>query len=172
MIPVATQIPITATIPILAAIGDRQWQQFKDLEADFVTQNGVKVWQEVFNFRVLPVLDKDSNPWLLIHWCGEGISWVYKKWVDCSMSKTLSKLLNISGGRLKKATTPAKERSLFVCNCLNVRLNVLSLQDQTDKSVFIRSRRFSCYSSESKSARKTTVSLYKGGSNDQNSIFR
>lgn len=41
MTPVATQIPITAIIPILAAIGDRQWQQFKDLEADFVTQNRV-----------------------------------------------------------------------------------------------------------------------------------
>jgi hypothetical protein len=32
--------------------------------------------REVFNFRVLPVLDKDSNRWLLIHWCGEGINWV------------------------------------------------------------------------------------------------
>jgi hypothetical protein len=83
MIPVATPNPNHSIIPILAAIGDRQWQQFKDLEADFVTQNGVEVWQEVFNFRVLPVLDKDSNRWLLIHWCGEGINWVYKKWVDC-----------------------------------------------------------------------------------------
>ncbi len=88
------------------------------------------------------------------------------------MKETSLKLLNISGGRLKKATTPTKERSLFVRNCLNVRLNVLSLQDQTDKSVFIRSSRFSCYSSESKSARKTAISLYKGGSNDQNSIFK
>ncbi|WP_414756141.1 hypothetical protein [Anabaena sp. CCY 9910] len=76
MTPVATQIPITAIIPILTAIGDRQWQQFKDLEADFVTQHGVEVWEEVFNFRVLPALDKDSNRWLLVHWCGEGINWV------------------------------------------------------------------------------------------------
>ncbi|MBD2504068.1 hypothetical protein [Anabaena azotica] len=76
MTPVATQIPITAIIPILTAIGDRQWQQFKNLEADFVTQHGVEVWEEVFNFRVLPALDKDSNRWLLVHWCGEGINWV------------------------------------------------------------------------------------------------
>lgn len=72
----ATQIPITTIIPILAAIGDRSWQQFKDLEADFCTQHGVEVWQEVFNFRVLPALDMDSNRWLLIQWCGEGINWV------------------------------------------------------------------------------------------------
>ncbi|MUG93332.1 hypothetical protein F7734_13200 [Scytonema sp. UIC 10036] len=72
----ATQISITAIIPILTAIGNRQWQQFKDLEADFVNQHGVEVWQEVFNFRVLPALDKDSNRWLLIQWCSEGINWV------------------------------------------------------------------------------------------------
>ncbi|MBD2254615.1 hypothetical protein [Nostoc parmelioides] len=76
MTPVATQIPITAIIPILTAIGDRQWQQFKNLEADFVIHYGVEVWEEVFNFRVLPALDKDSNRWLLVHWCGEGINWV------------------------------------------------------------------------------------------------
>ncbi|MEC4812036.1 MAG: hypothetical protein SAK29_01950 [Scytonema sp. PMC 1069.18] len=72
----ATQIPITAIIPILTTIGNRQWQQFKDLEADFVNQHGVEVWQEVFNFRVLAALDKDSNRWLLIQWCSEGINWV------------------------------------------------------------------------------------------------
>jgi hypothetical protein len=72
----ATQISITAIIPILTAIGNRQWQQFKDLEADFVNQHGVEVWQEVFNFRVKPVLDKDSDRWLLIQWCSEGINWV------------------------------------------------------------------------------------------------
>jgi hypothetical protein len=76
MTPVASQIPITMLIPMLTAIGDRQWQHFKDLEADFVNQHGVEVWQEVFNFRILPALDKDSNRWLLIQWCGEGINWV------------------------------------------------------------------------------------------------
>jgi hypothetical protein len=72
----ATQIPITTIIPILTAIGSRSWQQFKDLEADFCTVYGVSVWQEVFNFRVLPALDKDSNRWLLVQWCGEGINWI------------------------------------------------------------------------------------------------
>lgn len=76
MTPVATQIPITTIIPILIAIGDRSWQHFKELESDFVFQYGVEVWQEVFNFRVLPSLDKDSNRWLLVKWCGEGINWV------------------------------------------------------------------------------------------------
>jgi len=73
---VATQIPITTIIPILSAIGDRSGQQFKELEADFVCQYGVEVWQEVFNFRVLPVMDKDSNRWLLVQWCEERINWV------------------------------------------------------------------------------------------------
>ena len=75
MITVATQIPITAIIPILTAIGNRSWQQFKDLEADFVSQYGVEVWQFVFNFRVKPALDKESDRWLLIQWCSEGINW-------------------------------------------------------------------------------------------------
>ncbi|MBW4686353.1 MAG: hypothetical protein KME40_14935 [Komarekiella atlantica HA4396-MV6] len=74
MIPVATQVSITAIIPILTAIGNRQWEQFKELEADFVSQYGVEVWQEVFNFRLKPALDKDSDRWLLTQWCGEGIS--------------------------------------------------------------------------------------------------
>jgi len=74
--PTATQIPITTIIPILTAIGDRSWHRFKDLEADFCTQHGVEVWEEVFNFRVKPALDKDSDRWMLIQWCGEGINWV------------------------------------------------------------------------------------------------
>lgn len=72
----STHVPITTIIPILTAIGDRSWQRFKDLEADFCNQYGVSVWQEVFNFRVKPALDKDSDRWLLIQWCGEGINWV------------------------------------------------------------------------------------------------
>ncbi|WP_414553539.1 hypothetical protein [Anabaena sp. CCY 0017] len=76
MTTVAEQVSVTAIIPMLTAIGDRQWQQFKDLEADFVNQHGVEVWEEVFNFRVLPALDKNSNRWLLVQWCGEGINWV------------------------------------------------------------------------------------------------
>ncbi|MBE9048958.1 hypothetical protein IQ243_00740 [Nostocales cyanobacterium LEGE 11386] len=76
MTPVATQIPITTIIPVLTAIGDRSWQQFQELEADFVSQYSVEVWQEVFNFRILPALDQDSRRWLLVQWCGEGINWV------------------------------------------------------------------------------------------------
>ncbi|WP_445635725.1 Transposase [Nostoc sp. DSM 114161] len=73
MTPVAAELPITAIVPMLTAIGNRQWEQFKQLEADFVSQYGVEVWQEVFNFRLKPALDKDSDRWLLIQWCSEGI---------------------------------------------------------------------------------------------------
>jgi hypothetical protein len=72
MTPVAAQVSITAIIPMLTAIANRQWEQFK-LEADFVSQYGVEVWQEVFNFRLKPALEKDSDRWLLIQWYGEGI---------------------------------------------------------------------------------------------------
>jgi len=70
---VATQIPIPAIVPMFTAIGNRDWEQFKALEADFVSQYGVDVWEEVFNFRLKPALDKDSDRWLLIQWCSQGI---------------------------------------------------------------------------------------------------
>jgi len=73
MTPVAPQVSITAISPMLTAIANRQWEQFKELEADFVSQYSVEVWQEVFNFRLKPALDKDSDKWLLIQWCSEGI---------------------------------------------------------------------------------------------------
>lgn len=69
----ATQIPITAIIPMLTAIGDRSWQQFKALEINFAQEYGVEVWEDVFNFRLLPALDKESNRWLLVQKCSQGI---------------------------------------------------------------------------------------------------
>jgi hypothetical protein len=71
---IAAQIPIAAIVPILTAIGDRQWEKFKALEAEFVSQYVVEIWQEVFNFRILPALDNDSRRWLLVQWCSEGIT--------------------------------------------------------------------------------------------------
>jgi hypothetical protein len=64
----ATQVPITTIVPMLTAISDRNWEQFKKLERDFVNQYGVDVWEDVFNFRLKPALDKDSDRWLLIQW--------------------------------------------------------------------------------------------------------
>ena len=58
---------------MLTAISDRNWEQFKKLERDFVNQYGVDVWEDVFNFRLKPALDKDSDRWLLIQWCSKGI---------------------------------------------------------------------------------------------------
>ncbi|MFM5962483.1 MAG: hypothetical protein ACKOQ2_35945, partial [Dolichospermum sp.] len=60
----ATQVPINTIVPMLTAISDRNWEQFKKLERDFVNQYGVDVWEDVFNFRLKPALDKDSDRWL------------------------------------------------------------------------------------------------------------
>lgn len=38
MTTVASQVSITTMIPMLTAIGNRQWEQFKELEADFVSE--------------------------------------------------------------------------------------------------------------------------------------
>lgn len=73
MTTVATQIPITTIIPMLTAIGDRSWEQFKELEQTFVNQHGVEIWEEVFNQRLKPALDRESDRWLLQMWCSEGI---------------------------------------------------------------------------------------------------
>ncbi len=69
----AIQIPVSIVIPMFSAIADRNWEQFKQLEADFVTQYGVEVWEDVFNFRLLPALDQESNRWLLVQKCATGI---------------------------------------------------------------------------------------------------
>ncbi|BAY13746.1 hypothetical protein [Calothrix sp. NIES-2098] len=71
-----SEMPVSVIIPIFTAISDRQWEKFQELEANFVLQHGVEVWQEVFNFRIKPALDKESDRWLLIQWCGQGIHWV------------------------------------------------------------------------------------------------
>jgi hypothetical protein len=44
MTTVASQVSITTMISILTAIANRQWEQFKELEADFVSQYSVEVW--------------------------------------------------------------------------------------------------------------------------------
>ena len=65
---------LTAISELLAAaLRYRNWQQFKNLEVDFVSQYGVDVWEDVFNFRLKPALDKNSDRWLLIQKCSTGI---------------------------------------------------------------------------------------------------
>jgi hypothetical protein len=70
---VATLVPVSTVIAMLTAISDRSWERFKNLEADFVDQYGIEVWEDVFNFRVLPALDKESKRWFLIQKCSMGI---------------------------------------------------------------------------------------------------
>ncbi|BAY87917.1 hypothetical protein NIES267_74410 (plasmid) [Calothrix parasitica NIES-267] len=65
--------PISVVAPIFTAIGNRNWEEFKRLEKDFVDQYGVEAWEYEFNFRIKPALDKDSDRWLLIQWCSGGI---------------------------------------------------------------------------------------------------
>jgi hypothetical protein len=69
----ATQIPVSDVIPMLSARGSRNYPRFKELEKECVTHHGVEVWQEVFNFRIKPALDRESDRWLLIQWCSKGI---------------------------------------------------------------------------------------------------
>jgi len=69
----ATLVPVSIVITMLTAIDKRDWAEFKNLEAEFVDQYGIEVWEDVFNFRLKPALDKDSDRWLLIQWCSQGI---------------------------------------------------------------------------------------------------
>lgn len=66
-------ISITELIPMLTAIAERNWERFKEVEKLFVTKHGVEAWEEFFAFRLKPALDKDSDRWLLIQWCSQGI---------------------------------------------------------------------------------------------------
>ena len=67
------KIPVSELIPILSAISDRNWKRFKDLEINFASLHGVEVWEDVFNFRVLPALDSLAKKWLLVQKCSRGI---------------------------------------------------------------------------------------------------
>ncbi|MBE9233881.1 MAG: hypothetical protein ACLBM1_09250 [Cuspidothrix sp.] len=66
-------ISITELIPMLTAIAERNWERFKEVEKQFVIKHGVEAWEEFFAFRLKPALDKDSDRWLLIQWCSQGI---------------------------------------------------------------------------------------------------
>lgn len=70
----ATQIPVNDLIDLLAAIGNKNYPKFQELENTFVSQYKEEVWQEVFNFRILPVLDKSTSQWLLTQWASAGIN--------------------------------------------------------------------------------------------------
>ncbi len=70
----ATQIPVNDIIDMLAAIGNRNYSRFQELENAFVSQHNQEVWQEVFNFRLLPALDKPASQWLLVQWTRDGIN--------------------------------------------------------------------------------------------------
>lgn len=68
----ATLVPISQLTPMFSAIGDKDYSEFKKLELDFADEHGVETWQDVFNFRVLPALDKKAKSWLLVQKCSKG----------------------------------------------------------------------------------------------------
>ena len=74
----AAQIPVNDLIDMLIAIGERDYSKFLKLEDTFVSQHGEDVWQEVFNFRILPALDRPASQWLLGQWASAGVNSILK----------------------------------------------------------------------------------------------
>lgn len=73
MINVELNKPIEEIIPFFNAIKERDWDKFCALEEEFCQRYGVESWQHEFNFCIKPALDKESDRWLLIQWCGGGV---------------------------------------------------------------------------------------------------
>jgi hypothetical protein len=69
-----TQIPVSELIPMLTAISERNWERFKEVEKQFVTQHSIEAWEDFFAFRLKPALDKESDRWLLVQWCSKGFT--------------------------------------------------------------------------------------------------
>ena len=68
----ATLVPISQLTPMFTAVGDKDYLEFKRLELQFAEQHSVETWEDVFNFRVLPALDKEAKSWLLVQKCSKG----------------------------------------------------------------------------------------------------
>ncbi|HYX18563.1 MAG TPA: hypothetical protein VE944_30210 [Nostoc sp.] len=66
MIKIGTLIPLSTFIPILRAISDRNWLRFKELEIEFANNHGEETWADIFNFRIMPVLEPEGKRWLLV----------------------------------------------------------------------------------------------------------
>ena len=66
-------ISITELIPMLTAIAERNWEKFQEIEKQFVSRHSIEAWEEFFALRLKPALDKDSDRWLLVQWCSQGI---------------------------------------------------------------------------------------------------
>ncbi|MCC5646642.1 hypothetical protein LC607_27745 [Nostoc sp. CHAB 5824] len=59
MTPIAAQVSITAIIPMLSVIANRQWEQFKELEADFVSRYGKRFLISVSSQHWIKILTDD-----------------------------------------------------------------------------------------------------------------
>jgi hypothetical protein len=56
---IAARISIPAIAPIITAVGDREWGNFKALEAELGLQYGVEVWKEAL-LNILTI-DREST---------------------------------------------------------------------------------------------------------------
>lgn len=64
-----SKIPVSEAIPFLKAISDRNWREFCNQELLFIavkncSLESIKLWEDVFNFQILPALDEDSRTWI------------------------------------------------------------------------------------------------------------
>lgn len=61
MTEIGTLIPLSTFIPIFTAISDRNWLRFKELELESADNHAVETWADIFNFRIMPVLEPEQK---------------------------------------------------------------------------------------------------------------
>jgi hypothetical protein len=59
------QIPLYEILPMIESIDRQNFREFNKLKSRFIKSFGNDVWPDVFEFRMLPVLDIYSKEWLL-----------------------------------------------------------------------------------------------------------
>ncbi|MBO0348145.1 hypothetical protein J0895_03315 [Phormidium pseudopriestleyi FRX01] len=58
------KVPLKQMISLLESIESSNYSLFQDLEKAFIAKYGIEVWEEYFNFHLLPSLDDLSKTWL------------------------------------------------------------------------------------------------------------
>lgn len=58
------KVPVSEIISMLVAIGDRNWQELEALERSFVNKYNAQKWEYVFNFQLLPSLNRIERRWV------------------------------------------------------------------------------------------------------------
>jgi hypothetical protein len=58
------KVPLKQMISLLESIEAGNYSLFQELENAFIAKYGIEVWEEYFNFHLLPSLDDVSKSWL------------------------------------------------------------------------------------------------------------